>query len=85
MKRFYKGAGVTEAPEGFGVALDGKPVRTPAKRSLAVPTRALAEAITAPEHHPAASSSTQQHPAPRSTAPNEALTFVPTYHALGAG
>ncbi|MGH7126374.1 MAG: ATP12 family chaperone protein [Stellaceae bacterium] len=45
MKRFYKGAGVTEAPEGFGVLLDGKPVRTPAKRLLAVPTRALAEAI----------------------------------------
>ena len=45
MKRFYKSAGVTEAPEGFGVALDGKPVRTPAKRPLSVPTRALAEAI----------------------------------------
>ncbi len=45
MKRFYKSAGVTEAPEGFGVALDGKPVRTPAKRPLVVPTRALAEAI----------------------------------------
>ena len=45
MKRFYKSAGVTETPEGFGVALDGKPVRTPAKRPLAVPTRALAEAI----------------------------------------
>jgi len=45
VKRFYTSAGVTEAPEGFGVALDGKPVRTPAKRPLAVPTRALAEAI----------------------------------------
>ena len=47
MKRFYKTAGVTETPDGFGVTLDGKPVRTPAKRPLAVPTRALAEAITA--------------------------------------
>lgn len=45
MKRFYKTAGLTEVPEGFGVALDGKPVRTPAKRLLVVPTRALAEAI----------------------------------------
>jgi chaperone required for assembly of F1-ATPase len=45
VKRFYKGAGVTEAPEGFGVALDGKPVRTPAKRPLIVPARALAAAI----------------------------------------
>jgi chaperone required for assembly of F1-ATPase len=45
VKRFYKSAGVTEAPEGFGVVLDGKPVRTPAKRPLVAPTRALAEAI----------------------------------------
>jgi chaperone required for assembly of F1-ATPase len=45
VKRFYQSAGVTEAPDAFGVALDGKPVRTPAKRPLAVPTRALAEAI----------------------------------------
>jgi chaperone required for assembly of F1-ATPase len=45
VKRFYKSAGVTETPEGFGVALDGKPVRTPAKRPLVVPTRALAQAI----------------------------------------
>jgi len=45
VKRFYKTAGVIEMPEGFGVALDGKPVRTPAKRPLVVPTRALAEAI----------------------------------------
>jgi chaperone required for assembly of F1-ATPase len=45
VKRFYKTAGLTEVPEGFGVALDGKPVRTPAKRLLVVPTRALAEAI----------------------------------------
>ena len=45
MHRFYKDAGVTEAPDGFGVALDGKPVSTPARRPLRVPTRALAEAI----------------------------------------
>jgi len=45
VKRFYESAGVTEALEGFGVALDGKPVRTPAKRPLVVPTRVLAEAI----------------------------------------
>ncbi len=45
LKRLYKTAGVTEAPAGFGVALDDKPVRTPAKRPLIVPTRALAEAI----------------------------------------
>jgi chaperone required for assembly of F1-ATPase len=45
VKRFYRDAGVTETPDGFGVALDGKPVSTPAKRPLTVPTRALAVAI----------------------------------------
>jgi chaperone required for assembly of F1-ATPase len=45
VKRFYKKAGVTQTPEGFGVALDGKPVSTPAKRPLTVPTPALAEAV----------------------------------------
>ena len=32
---------------GWGVALDGKPVRTPAKHELAVPSEALAAAIAA--------------------------------------
>jgi chaperone required for assembly of F1-ATPase len=45
VKRFYRDAGVTEMPDAFGVALDGKPVSTPAKRPLTVPTRALAVAI----------------------------------------
>ena len=47
MKRFYQDAGVTETPDGFGIALDGKPVSTPAKRPLTLPTLALAEAIAA--------------------------------------
>lgn len=46
-KRFWTAAEVTDAPEGFGVALDGRPVRTPAKRDLQVPTRGLAEAVAA--------------------------------------
>ncbi|WP_397587678.1 ATP12 family chaperone protein [Sandarakinorhabdus limnophila] len=44
MKRFYTAATVTgDGP--FGVALDGRPLRTPARVPLAVPTRSLAEAI----------------------------------------
>ncbi len=46
-KRFWKTADVTEAEGGFGVVLDGRPVRTPGKRLLVVPTRALAEGIAA--------------------------------------
>lgn len=46
-KRFYKDAVAgTEAGEGgYPVLLDGKPVRTPARRALAAPSRALAQVI----------------------------------------
>lgn len=46
-QRFYKRAEVIADPQGFAVALDGRPVRTPARRPLAAPTRPLAEAIAA--------------------------------------
>lgn len=45
MKRFYKEVGVCELPEGFGVTLDGKSIKTPGKVNIAVPTLALAEGI----------------------------------------
>ena len=44
MKRFYTTAAVTgDGP--WGVALDARPLRTPARAALAVPTPTLAEAI----------------------------------------
>lgn len=46
-KRFWTVASVTDEGDGFGVALDGRPVKTPAKRPLRLPTRALATAIAA--------------------------------------
>jgi chaperone required for assembly of F1-ATPase len=46
-KRFYSTAGITSAPDGFAIALDDKPVRTPSRRPLVVPTRQIAEAIAA--------------------------------------
>ena len=47
-KRFYSEVAVRTEPDGnFGVLLDGRAVRTPAKLPLTVPTRALAEAIAA--------------------------------------
>src|SRR5882762_8453401 len=46
-KRFYAQAGIAETPKGFGITLDGKPVRTPSRRLLAAPTREIAEAIAA--------------------------------------
>jgi chaperone required for assembly of F1-ATPase len=44
-RRFYDKAGTAAAAEGYAVRLDGKPVRTPARRSLAAPSPALAQAI----------------------------------------
>ena len=45
MKRFWKEATVVEAGERWGIELDGRPVRTPLREPLQVPTRALADAI----------------------------------------
>lgn len=44
-KRFWKEAAVVEADGGHTVALDGRPVRTPAKSPLILPTRALADEV----------------------------------------
>lgn len=45
IKRFYKQASAGEREGGFAILLDGKPARTPAKHPLALPSRALAEAV----------------------------------------
>ena len=45
MKRFWKDVAVQRDADGWGVTLDGRPVRTPARAALAVPTEALANAI----------------------------------------
>lgn len=46
MKRFWKNASaVAEEEEGWGVRLDGRPVRTPARHPLVVPAERLASAI----------------------------------------
>jgi chaperone required for assembly of F1-ATPase len=45
VKRFWKEVAVESEGGGWSVRLDGRPVRTPARAALAVPTRALAEAL----------------------------------------
>ena len=42
MKRFYKEVSVSG---DFSVLLDGKPIKTPAKAKLVLPTQRLAEAV----------------------------------------
>ncbi len=46
-KRFWTKSEVTTGDGGFSIALDARPVRTPTKSALIVPTRAMAEAIAA--------------------------------------
>jgi chaperone required for assembly of F1-ATPase len=44
-KRFYKEVATKDEGAGASLLLDGKPVRTPAKALLALPTKKLAEAV----------------------------------------
>lgn len=45
MKRFWTEVAPAAEDAGWGIRLDGRPLRTPAKRLFVVPTRALAEAV----------------------------------------
>jgi len=47
VKRFWKQTEVVEANGGFGVALDGRRLKTPGRADLTVPTKLLAQAIAA--------------------------------------
>jgi chaperone required for assembly of F1-ATPase len=44
-RRFYKSAMVAAVEDGWGVLLDGRPLRSPAKRPFVLPAEALAAAI----------------------------------------
>ena len=45
MKRFYKDVSIAPAQGGFAVLLDGKPVKTPSRNALLLPTEKLALAV----------------------------------------
>jgi chaperone required for assembly of F1-ATPase len=44
-RRFFKSVDTHGVPEGIAVALDGKPIRTPASRVLAAPRQTIADAL----------------------------------------
>jgi chaperone required for assembly of F1-ATPase len=44
-KRFYKGVETAETPDGYLIRLDGKPVLTPARAVMALPTQAAASLV----------------------------------------
>lgn len=46
-KRFWSEVSIGPGPEGWTILLDGRPVRTPSRALLAVPTEGLAQAIAA--------------------------------------
>ena len=45
LKRFWSDVAVEAEGDGFSIRLDGRPVRTPAKRALVVPTEVMAQRI----------------------------------------
>ncbi|MEQ9490951.1 MAG: ATP12 family protein [Alphaproteobacteria bacterium] len=45
MKRFYKQAQAVDLSDGYGIELDGKPLKTPGKAPLVLPNRKLAQAV----------------------------------------
>jgi chaperone required for assembly of F1-ATPase len=47
VKRFWKDAAAVPSEGGYGVTLDGRPVRTPARALLTLPNAALADAVAA--------------------------------------
>ena len=47
MKRFYSGVSVAPVDGGFGVLLDGRAPRSPARHPLVLPTEAVAEVVAA--------------------------------------
>jgi chaperone required for assembly of F1-ATPase len=50
MKRFYRHVSIAPADGGFAVLLDGKPVKTPGRNGLVLPTQELASRIAAEWH-----------------------------------
>lgn len=47
LKRFWKHTALAEEDTGFAIHLDGRPVKTPAKAPLHVPTQAYGELVVA--------------------------------------
>ena len=45
VRRFYREVTLADAPEGVVIHLDGKPVRTPARKLVALPTRQCAQLV----------------------------------------
>ena len=78
-KRFWKEVGVAETENGHAIELDGRRVKTPAKASLLVPTRAMADAIAA--EWEAQVEAVNPHTMPFTRSANAAIDKVSIQHA----
>lgn len=78
-KRFWKDATVAPVPGGWAVHLDARPLKTPAKAPLVVPTLALAELIAAEWREQGEQVRPDTMPATR--AANTAIDRVRLHHA----
>lgn len=47
MRRFWKEVSTQQSAWGFGIALDGRPLKTPMRNALLLPTTALTDAVVA--------------------------------------
>lgn len=82
-KRFWKQADIAQVKAGWQVLLDGRPVRTPAKAQLAMPTRALARAVA--EEWDAQETEVDPNAMPLTRAVNAAVDkVVPQHHDVAA-
>ncbi len=78
-KRFWQEARAVEAAGGFAVQLDGRPLRTPAKAQVLLPTRALAEAVAA--EWQAVEGEVNPARMPLTRAANSAIDTIPRHRA----
>ncbi len=77
-KRFWKAAKAVETEGGFTVTLDDRPVKTPAKRALVMPSHAMADAIAA--EWDAQEEEVNPHTMPVTRAANAAIDKVAQQH-----
>ncbi|KIN62228.1 ATP12 ATPase [Sulfitobacter noctilucicola] len=77
-KRFWKEASVVPEAEGFGVRLDGREVKTPAKRALIMPTEAMAQVVA--EEWDAQEEEIKPHLMPATKTANAAIDKVAIQH-----
>lgn len=79
VKRFWKEATVDAVEGGYAVRLDARPVKTPAKRALVLPTQAMAETIAA--EWDAQQEEINPHLMPATKTANAAIDKVAVQHA----